>query len=331
MTQTSYGSADHNDKNWSYRTSVQALDRILMGALRRTPSLLPSVAERLVARDDWVAACEVAVEIQSVTEFLDWMDRFVRPLIGYRVLACGTGVFLAQGVNVDRLLLRGIHSQDAERLRDAVGTVVLPRARGGIRGGLQPVDLAPLAVRVWADRPPRVIAALRGAAMERSTGSRQRGSYFLFGAAPRAIEARAAYSMRLLAPQMHDALLVALASERQGRNEREPTMLTRTERQLLEYLVAGRTTPDIARETFRSTHTVANQVRNIIFKLRASNRTEAIAKALGLGLVASVDKSPYTRITLAQGLAPYIVKRKPRALSRYWRIWPMHWPGGFIR
>ncbi len=302
-----------------------------MGALHSSPSLLLSAADRLVAREDWVAACEVAVEISSVKDFLAWMDRFVRPLIGYRVLACGTGVFLAEGVNVDRLLLRGIRGGDADRLRDAVGTVVLPRARGGSRAGLQPVDLAPLAVRVWADRPPSAIARLRGAAMERSIGTRQRGSYFLFGAAPRAIDARAAYGMRLLAPHMHDGLLTALASEREGSNERQPIHLTRTERQVLEYLVAGRTTPQIAHETFRSTYTIANQVRTIIFKLRASTRTEAIAKALGLGLVASVDRSPYTRITLAQPLAPYHVKRQAGALARYGRLWPIHWPGGFIR
>ncbi len=267
-----------------------------------------SAAHRLAARSDWVAACEAALRVRAVDQFLDWMDCYVRPLVGYRVMACGTGVFLAREVNIDRLLLRGVRGGLIEQWRDERGTVVLRRAWSGARDGLRPVDLTRLSQHLGQMRATFPNEQLVGAAMERSFGSRQRGSYFLFAAPAAAPAARVDYGMRLLAPHMHDALLSALASEREGVEQRQSVILTRAERQILDYLVAGHTSARIARETFRSPHTVTNHIRAIIGKLNARNRTEAIAKALGLGLVMSVDRAPYTRITAAQPMAAYQVE-----------------------
>jgi DNA-binding CsgD family transcriptional regulator len=269
-----------------------------------------SAAHRLAARSDWVAACEAALRLRGIDQFLDWMDCYVRPLVGYHIMACGTGVFLAREVNIHRLLLRGVREGVVDQLRDERGTVVLPRAWSGARDGLRPVDLTRFSEHLGQLRAPWSRERLVGAAMERSFGSRQRGSYFLFAAPAGAPAARVDYGMRLLAPHMHDALLSALAGERDGVDERQAVNLTRAERQILDYLVAGHTSVHIARDTFRSPHTVANHIRAIIEKLHARNRTEAIAKALGLGLVMSVDRAPYTRITAAQPMAAYQVQRK---------------------
>jgi DNA-binding CsgD family transcriptional regulator len=265
-------------------------------------------AHRLAARSDWVAACEAALRLRGVHQFLDWMDCYVQPLVGYRVMACGTGVFLARAVNIDRLLLRGVRRALFDKMRDERGTVVLPRAGHGARDGLRVVDLAPLNQHLGPE--PLSHEPLVGTVMERSYGSRQRGSYFLFAAPAGAFAARVDYGMRLLAPHMHDALLVALASERDGVDERQPVSLTRAERQILDYLVAGHSSATIARDTFRSPHTVANHIRAIIEKTNSRNRTEAIAKAFGLGLVMPVDRAPYTRITAAQPMAAYQVKSR---------------------
>jgi DNA-binding CsgD family transcriptional regulator len=317
MTQISYTAPNQFSKNWSYRTSVQRNDRTIMNLPAAPHWSGLELIDRLYARSDWVDACEAAIEVRGVAEFLGWMERYVRPLIGYRFMACGTGVFLARSVSVDRLLLRGVQSGDAERLRDEDGTVILPRAQSRGSGGLHPVDIGPLTARVWVNRQTNLSPPLTGRAMERNVGVRQRGSYFLFGASNDAVRPVADYGMRLLAPHMHDALLGVLANEREHVDERDPIRLSRAERILLEYLAAGRTSADIARETFRSVHTVSNQMRTILIKLRAKNRTEAISKALGLGLVASVDRAPVTRITAAQPRATYFVVGVVRIACRY--------------
>ena len=290
-------------------------------------------AHRLAARTDWVAACEAALRLRGVSQFLDWMDCYVQPLVGYRVMACGTGVFQARAVNIDRLLLRGVRQALVDQLRDERGTVVLPRAWNGARDGLRPVDLSQLNQHLG--RAPLSHERLVGTAMERSFGSRQRGSYFLFAAPAGASAARVDYGMRLLGPHMHDALLSALASEREGVDERQPVNLTRAERQILDYLVAGHTSAIIARDTFRSPHTVANHIRAIIAKLHSRNRTEAIAKAFGLGLVMPVDQAPYTRITAAQPMAIYRVTAQAALRSmverHYLRVLADHDTGNLTR
>jgi DNA-binding CsgD family transcriptional regulator len=124
---------------------------------------------------------------------------------------------------------------------------------------------------------------------------------------------RQAYLAEVLAPHMRTLLARCLAHDPDppARAHADST-LTRRELELLQWLVAGRTTADIARSTFRSTHTVSNQVRAILRKLRASNRTEAIAVALGLGLVAPVERQGVTRVMAAQVPLAYQVSRRRR-------------------
>jgi len=307
-----YAVGPQNDQNWLYLNSMAGEPFCPM---RRSRSAEKSDAaldfDPVTLRADWVPACEAAVGLASPKEFMGWMEDFIRPLLGYRLLACGTGVFLARMVSVERLLVRGIRLSEAERLRDAFGTVILPRGMHPLERALSDVDIESLALRAWGARRPQRVADATSVVMERALGTHQSGSYFLFGALERPLDARSRYDLALIAPHMHDALARALARvpERQrslGKSEK----LTRTERELLGYLVAGHTTPEIAQETFRSVHTVANHVRAIRRKLCAKNRTEAISKALSQGLVESVAAAPHTRIIAAQPVARYRVARK---------------------
>jgi DNA-binding CsgD family transcriptional regulator len=145
-------------------------------------------------------------------------------------------------------------------------------------------------------------------------------------------QTHSAYGMQLLAPHMHEALLSALRVERGGVEERAPFHLSRTEMQLLSGLVAGLTTDQIAQTSFRSRHTIANQIRSIIRKLNAKNRTEAISKALGSGLIDAVERSPRTRIIAAQPVAAYKVRRLASSWrGRYRRLASSRYDGPFIR
>jgi DNA-binding NarL/FixJ family response regulator len=62
--------------------------------------------------------------------------------------------------------------------------------------------------------------------------------------------------------------------------------LTVREREILELLAAGRSTTDMVAELVLSVHTVRNHVRNVLQKLNASSRLEAVAVATRAGLLA---------------------------------------------
>lgn len=63
--------------------------------------------------------------------------------------------------------------------------------------------------------------------------------------------------------------------------------LTEREREVLELLAQGSTTQAIAEALVLSLHTVRNHVRNVLMKLGAHSRLEAVAIALREGLVAT--------------------------------------------
>ncbi|RSM68944.1 hypothetical protein DL991_40940 [Amycolatopsis sp. WAC 01375] len=64
------------------------------------------------------------------------------------------------------------------------------------------------------------------------------------------------------------------------------------EQKVLEQIAAGRTNQEAARELWLSSHTVDKHVKNILKKLGASTRSEAVSKALGLGLLKGRKPKP---------------------------------------
>ena len=91
---------------------------------------------------------------------------------------------------------------------------------------------------------------------------------------------RAAYAGRpTLAPEAAEVLIKAATESP------EEDGLTRRELEILELMVAGESNPDIAEKLFVSRSTVKFHVSNILMKLGAATRTEAVAIALQRKLV----------------------------------------------
>ena len=63
--------------------------------------------------------------------------------------------------------------------------------------------------------------------------------------------------------------------------------LSKRELEVLELLAQGRTTTQIAGDLFVSENTVKTHVRHILEKMEASNRAEAVSKAIQMGLIRS--------------------------------------------
>ena len=85
-----------------------------------------------------------------------------------------------------------------------------------------------------------------------------------------------------LSPEVTGSVMRALARQSELSNQQQ---LSDRELEVLECLAEGKTTSQIAACLFISENTVKTHVRHILEKLEASNRTEAVSKAIQLGLI----------------------------------------------
>lgn len=272
-----------------------------------TPTEIPAAARREALRPLWVSALEEALTIEEAADLLSWLARHLRPVLGYGLVICGTGVFTPGAIGSDRLLVRGIARSGLDRLRDPYGVIQLPRGRPHPGRTLRTIDCAPERIPESAWAHTAIALELGSVAVLDQPGLNARwGSYCLFGRLPRRPDSEGDYLAALLAPTFHHVLArVVERDPRLGTVDAVRFGLSRREIDVLHWLVAGRTTQEIAAATQRSTHTIANQVRAILRKLGAANRTEAIALAVGHGLIPASQRPGATRLIAAQTRSPY--------------------------
>ena len=85
-----------------------------------------------------------------------------------------------------------------------------------------------------------------------------------------------------LSPEVTGAVMRALAHQSEITNQQP---LSDRELEVLDCLASGQTTSQIGSRLYISENTVKTHVRHILEKLEASNRTEAVSKAIQLGLI----------------------------------------------
>ncbi len=93
---------------------------------------------------------------------------------------------------------------------------------------------------------------------------------------------RVAHGQGVLSPEVTSNILKVVARHS---NEDLTNMLSDREVEVLGCLADGQTTLQIASHLFISENTVKTHIRHILEKLEASNRTEAVSKAIQLGLI----------------------------------------------
>lgn len=86
----------------------------------------------------------------------------------------------------------------------------------------------------------------------------------------------------VLSPEVTRTVLKAL---KRSAEDDSHALMSEREVQILECLAQGQTTQQIASQLFISENTVKTHVRHILEKLQAANRTEAVGKAIQLGLI----------------------------------------------
>lgn len=85
-----------------------------------------------------------------------------------------------------------------------------------------------------------------------------------------------------LSPEVTGSVMRALARQSQISTQQQ---LSDRELEVMGCLAEGHTTSQIASKLFISENTVKTHVRHILEKMEASNRTEAVSKAIQLGLI----------------------------------------------
>lgn len=90
----------------------------------------------------------------------------------------------------------------------------------------------------------------------------------------------------ILSPEVTAPILRAVTRNQQV-NSNNP--LSDRELEVLQCLAKGQTTIQIGGNLFISENTVKTHIRHILEKLEASNRTEAVSKAIQMGLIQRVD------------------------------------------
>jgi DNA-binding NarL/FixJ family response regulator len=88
--------------------------------------------------------------------------------------------------------------------------------------------------------------------------------------------------LSVLAPDVTRQVLRAISLDQVGAADRG---LSSRELEVLRCLAQGKTTAQISTELFISDNTVKTHVRHILEKLEASNRAEAVSKAVQLGMI----------------------------------------------
>ncbi len=88
--------------------------------------------------------------------------------------------------------------------------------------------------------------------------------------------------LSVLAPDVTRQVMRAVSLEQVGAADRG---LSSRELEVLKCLAQGKTTAQISNELFISDNTVKTHVRHILEKLEASNRAEAVSKAVQLGMI----------------------------------------------
>jgi two-component system, NarL family, nitrate/nitrite response regulator NarL len=90
----------------------------------------------------------------------------------------------------------------------------------------------------------------------------------------------------VLSPDVTAAVLKALT---RGQPAGASNPLSDRELEVLDCLAEGMTTTQIGSQLFISENTVKTHIRHILEKLDASNRTEAVSKAIQMGLIQKVE------------------------------------------
>lgn len=233
---------------------------------------------------------ESLMSVHSVAAFKHWSATDLQTVLPHGMMACSLAEVRMRDARIHKILTRDWPLAYFDALRRADGTMQCPiMARWHADPSPQMYDPrfdSSIDNRQWLDAFQTfqldnvLVHGLR------DVGS-SHGSCFKFARLGEGVSPRHAQVLDLLVPHMHVALVRVMADvPAMGEEGGLPRVrLTPREREVLSWMVEGKTNWEIAQIGGRSEHTVRHQVARLLVKLNASNRAQAVARAMSLRLV----------------------------------------------
>lgn len=221
-----------------------------------------------------------ALEVKCVSDFKEWTRGTVRRLLPHGALACGLGRIHAAGVALDYIITVDYPIGHLESIRNKAGGIDTPILRRWLltrEPQLFESD-AP-----WPDCPPEWLANFRKHELVNTAAhatydmARCIGTYFSFHRVPGRLDESHRAALQQVVPVMHDVMhRVIIALDKGDNFGTRLALLTRREKELLEWLRMGKSNGEIALIACLSETTVKHHVTHILAKLGVENRVHLV-------------------------------------------------------
>jgi len=298
--------------------------------------------------DDWPLDADAVVRLLQATtdvyrrhQFFRWVRTHLAAFVPHDVLSCGTFEHARRVLEFDLFDTVVLGTEVSVAFCDAQSQLmrlVLPVWLGsGQQATIVPLPsadhaLTPL-VGPWRALANKGITELLVHGVMRSDQPREIDSFFVLAVVGRDHASQATRSLNLLMPYLHSTYARVRVTERESLSspmampraqtqaqamplQARNTPLTQRERQILAWVREGKSNLEIGTGLSISALTVKNHVQNILRKLEASNRTQAVAKATSMGLLGLTGSdSGFADLSGAlQGFGPARADDKPSAV-----------------
>jgi len=235
---------------------------------------------------------DVSLRVHNRAQIFSWVQGALQSLIPHEVLVCGLQEGRQSAMRIDSFSTAPV---DCSRLNELFQ---------------QDVSLVPYLIKLWEENRCQAIISetdrgpLAGTLLARefsrlgsshmlahgthdATG--QMTSFFVFACRPGAVGPKQTYLADLVVPYLHAAWIrsqVTWPLDRAGASKpAKAGLLTPRETQILQWIYHGKSNIEIGMILEISPLTVKNHVQKTLRKLNATNRTQAVGKALALRLV----------------------------------------------
>jgi len=243
-----------------------------------------------VERDCLWVVIEASLRIRKRHQLFGWSQGVLQSVLPHDVLLCGLVASTPATVRGDVVAAAHLTTDELTAIRAALGPLVTRLTRIWEAGDLQPFVAVPGGTGPATDavlHELMVAAGLRNLAAHGTFDRHgQPTALYVFAQFPDPPGAREISALELVVPYLHTAFLrVHLDGQAAARPRRSSNELTGREIEILRCLQGGRSNSDIGRQLGISPLTVKNHVQKILRKLRAQNRTEAVAKGLSMEIL----------------------------------------------
>lgn len=230
------------------------------------------------------------LKINTPQQFCAWTQNELQWVFPHGVLACGIGQVKRNGVDIKHVLTCNLPKEHFHVLHQPRGLAASPILARWAR------TKRPVLFEMGANSntSPWLESFLQFqldnlAAHGLCDSSSRNASYFSFSKIPGNLTERHAALLELLVPHMHIALTRALSTTE--KNLRKPKLeqscITSRQKEILQWMVTGKTNWEIAQVLHISEHTIKNHVQHILIRLKVNTRAQAVAKAINLKIINS--------------------------------------------